>query len=363
MTPRSRRSPLHATRASVGGLWCLALGSVPLVCEHPAVLLAVLAVEALAALAAGLGRELRRTAAWGVPFALAVVVINALVTRDGATVFFRGWNLPWLGQFDITVEAIVYGAVLGLRILAVFGSAVFLTAAVDSDELLRGLRRVSLRSGVTAALAMRLFGVLGRDARRYADAQRCLPGGGASRVAVLHAVTTGALDRATDVAATLEVRGFGTGVRPPRMPRPVVAPRLRLRRLGGRRCSRSRSACWSARGAQFESYPRLSAPLTPATLDRDRRAVRVHAGAVRRPAGGRRDDALRVTDLTYRYPGASRDVLDGVSLTVEPGELVLLGGRLRVGQVDAAARGGRARAALPWRDVRRDGGHRRARHA
>jgi len=70
--PRPRRSPLHATRASVGGLWCLALGSVPLVCEHPAILLAVLGVEVLAALAAGMGRELRRTAAWGVPFALAI---------------------------------------------------------------------------------------------------------------------------------------------------------------------------------------------------------------------------------------------------------------------------------------------------
>ena len=36
--------------------------------------------------------------------------------------------------------------------------------------------------------------------------------------------------------------------------------------------------------------------------------------------------SLRVADLTYRYPGADRDVLDGVSLTVEPGELVLLAG-------------------------------------
>ena len=34
----------------------------------------------------------------------------------------------------------------GLRILAIFGAAIFLTAAVDNDELLRALRRVSLRS-------------------------------------------------------------------------------------------------------------------------------------------------------------------------------------------------------------------------
>ena len=258
-------SPLHATRAGVGGAWCLALGAVPICCAHPAMLCAVLAVEVIVARAAGLGRELRQTARWGVPFALVVMAINVLVTRDGATVIFRGPNLPWAGQLDFTLEALVYGAVLGLRILAIFGAAIFLTAAVDHDELLRALRRVSLRSGVTAALAMRLFGVLKRDAARLADAQRCLPGGGASRLQVLHAVTTGALERATDVAATLEVRGFGAGGRPPRMPRPwsrhdfafcASAVVLFAIAAGGI------AGLW----AEMNPYPRLEAPLTPATL-------------------------------------------------------------------------------------------------
>jgi energy-coupling factor transport system permease protein len=262
---RSRRSPLHATRASVGAAWCLALGAVPLCGEHPALLVAVLAVETAAALAAGLAGELRRTAAWGLPFAVAVMAINALITRDGATVVFRGPHLPWPGQVDITLEALTYGGVLGLRILAIFGTAVFLTAAVDADELLRGLRRVSLRSGLTAALAMRMFGVLRRDAARLADAQRCLPGGGASRIAVLHAVTTGALDRATDVAATLEVRGFGAGGRPPRMPRPWSRHDLAFAASSVALLAVAAGVALGAWGS-FEAYPRLHAPLTPATL-------------------------------------------------------------------------------------------------
>jgi energy-coupling factor transport system ATP-binding protein len=36
--------------------------------------------------------------------------------------------------------------------------------------------------------------------------------------------------------------------------------------------------------------------------------------------------ALRVDDLSYRYPGSERPALGGVSLTIEPGELVLLAG-------------------------------------
>ena len=258
-------SPLHATRASVGAAWCLALAAVPLCCEHPAVLIAVLAVEVLAALAAGLRRELRRTVAWGVPFALAVVVINALVTRDGATVVVRGPSLPWPGQIDITLEAIAYGAVLGMRILAIFGTAVFYAAAVNPDELLRALRRVSVRSGVTAALAMRLFAVLGRDAHRLADAQRCLPGATVSRVAILRAVTAGALDRATDIAATLEVRGFGTGARPPRMHRPWSRHDYAFAASAVALCAIAVGSLAGAWG-EFDAYPRFSAPLTPATL-------------------------------------------------------------------------------------------------
>jgi energy-coupling factor transport system permease protein len=243
----------------------LALAAVPLCCQHPAVLVAVLAVEAIAALAAGLRRELRRTVAWGVPFALAVAAINALVTRDGATVVLRGPSLPWPGQIDITLEGIAYGGVLGLRILAIVGTAVFLTAAVDPDELLRALRRVSLRSGVTAALAMRLFGVLRRDAHRLADAQRCLPDGTVSRMAILRAVTAGALDRATDVAATLEVRGFGTGARPPRMPRPWSRHDYAFAASAVALLAVAAGVLAGAWG-QFDAYPRLQAPLTPATL-------------------------------------------------------------------------------------------------
>ena len=259
-------SPLHATRAAVGGAWCLALAAIPLCSQHPAVLVAVLAVEAVAALAAGLGRELRRTAAWGVPFAVVVVVINALVTRDGATVVFRGPSLPWPGQIDITLEGIAYGGVLGLRILAIFGTAVFLTAAVDPDELLRSLRRVSLRSGRHGGAR---DAAVRRPAPRRAPARRrpALPARTvvASRLAIMRAVTAGALDRATDIAATLEVRGFGSGARPPRMHRPwsrhdyafaasaVALLAIAIGVLAG---------AW----AQFDAYPRLSAPLTRPTL-------------------------------------------------------------------------------------------------
>jgi energy-coupling factor transport system permease protein len=224
MMYRRRASPLHAARAGAGAAWCRALGGTAISYENPIVLAALLAAALAAAAIARVWRTVARIALWGVPFALAIALVNALVDRDGATLLLTSDPLPVIGPLDITLEALAYGGVLGLRaVVVLLAAGGLLATTVDPDELLRALRRVSVRSGVTAALATRLMPVLARDARRLADARRAVRGGpptGAERVAVLRAVTAGALDRATDVAATLEVRGFASARRPPRLHRP-----------------------------------------------------------------------------------------------------------------------------------------------
>ena len=259
MTHERRASPLHAARAGVGAVWCLMLVAVALSFEHPLLLATLLAVTLSAAAAAHVGRAVARSLRWAAPFALAIVAVNAIVTRDGVTVLFRGGTVPGLGRLDITAEAVAYGAVLGLRAIVIIAAGALLAAAVDPDELLRALRSRSLRAGVTAALATHLIPVLARDGRRLADAQRTLTGT-PPRMAVLRAVTAGALDRATDVAATLEVRGFGSGMRPPRQRRPVSRHDLAF---GASAAALAALAVASGVGGWegFEAYPRTAAPV------------------------------------------------------------------------------------------------------
>jgi len=220
MTYRRRPSPLHAARAPASGGFCLALGTLALATDHPLILVAVLIAVCGATLLAGLRRELVRALLLAVPFALVVALINPLVTREGLTVIARGPDVPVLGVMDITLEALVYGGILGLRALAVVLTFNLYALAVDPDEVLRLFRRVSFHSALTATIATRMVPVLARDGKRFADAQRCRPGTPAPRLAVVRAVATGALERAVDVAATLEVRGYGTARRAPRQARP-----------------------------------------------------------------------------------------------------------------------------------------------
>jgi energy-coupling factor transport system permease protein len=217
---RPRASPLHAARAWVGGAYCGAIAVATLVLDHPLALAALGLAVAGAARGSRVGGAVARAARPGAALALFIVVMNPLAVRDGLTVLARLGHVPGLGHVDITLEAIAYGGVLGLRALVLVTCFALATAAVDPDQLLRAVRRVSFHAALTATLATRMVPVLARDSRRLAEGQRCRPdlpaGGMAARAGVVRAVAASALDRALDVAATLELRGYGSRRRAPR---------------------------------------------------------------------------------------------------------------------------------------------------
>jgi energy-coupling factor transport system permease protein len=215
---RSRPSALHAARAGAGAALCGALALTGALYLHPLILSAALAAILLAGAVAGVGREIARSLRFALPFAVLIAVINPLVYPEGDTLLFRGGE--FLGrQIDITLEATAAGVLNGLRVIVIVTAFGLMSAAVDPDDLLRLFRRVSYRSALSATLATRLVPVLARDATRMSDAARCRPQP-PGRLAVARAALAGALDRAVDVAAALEVRGYALGGRTARRARP-----------------------------------------------------------------------------------------------------------------------------------------------
>ncbi len=268
MIYRRRASPLHAARAGAACAWVASLALVALLFDHPVTLGAELVLIFAAGAAAGVGRELVRGLAWWVLlFALPILLINALVTRNGLTVIARLGTVPVLGPLDVTLEATVYGAILALRALVLVLLFRLFSAGIDPDEVLRMSRRVSLRSALTATLALRVLPMLRRDARRLADAQSCRPpvGGSAPRVALLRAVTANTLDRSLDLAAALELRGYGGARRPARAHRPwsrhdLAFAGAALALLAGTAVAKALAL------APFSAYPSLHAPIAAGTL-------------------------------------------------------------------------------------------------
>jgi energy-coupling factor transport system permease protein len=263
---RRRSGPLQSARAAAGCAYCLALAAAALIVSNPVVLGAVALAVLCAGQAAGVGREVRRAALLAVPAMAAIAAVNALVNRNGLTVIARLGTLPLLGHTDITLEATAYGGILALRCAALILCGVLYTTAIDPDEVLRLFRRVSYRSALSATLATRMVPILLRDSRRLADAQRCRAGATPSRLALMRASTSGVLDRALDVAAALEVRGYGAR-RPVRMG--SRAPFSRHDLAFGASASAvlaiAALAHWGSL-APFRAYPSLHSPAGPGVL-------------------------------------------------------------------------------------------------
>lgn len=215
---RPRPSALHAARAGAAAGLCAALALAGALFEHPLITAAVIVAAYAAGAAAGVGREMNRVALLALPLAALLTVVNALVYSEGDTLLVRGGEL--LGRrWDVTLEALGAGGLAGLRVASVLMAFGLLSAAVDPDALLRLFRRVSYRSALSAALAVRLVPVLARDAGRMGEAARCRAEP-PERLLVARAALSGALERAVDVAAALEVRGYATASPPPRARRP-----------------------------------------------------------------------------------------------------------------------------------------------
>jgi energy-coupling factor transport system permease protein len=279
---RRLASPLHATRATVAAVWAGALLGATLLTDNPLVL-GALAVGVLGAgMGAGVGAELARTSRTVLIVAVPIVAVNVLVSREGLTVFARLGDLGPFGQGNLTVEALVYGAVIALKVGLLMLVTTLASLTIDPDELLAAFRRRSFRFALTASLATRMIGVLSADAQRLAEAQRTRPRqavrrgqstrGGKTRtraygrVALLSAIVSSSLERSMDVAATLELRGFaaGGGRTAPRWRRPFSRHDCAF--VASAACVLALALCGRLAGiAPFDPYPLVSMPVTVAT--------------------------------------------------------------------------------------------------
>ena len=208
-----RRGAIHDVGAPAALAYFGAIAVVAFSFTNPIVLAGAAAAAVVAGIGAHATRALAAAARYGLLLGGAFVIVNVIVAQRGATILVRGFDLPVLGQVDVSAEAMAEGAVLAARIVVVMLAFAVLSATVDPDRLLRLFRPIARRSALTATLVARLVPLAARDHARVREAA-ALRGPGAApvgRAAMLRRLVAGSLDRAIDVAATLELRGYARG--------------------------------------------------------------------------------------------------------------------------------------------------------
>jgi energy-coupling factor transport system permease protein len=262
-----RRGPLQLASPGAAVAYLGAILVVAFSYMTPLVLVAAVLAATVAGLLAGARAAVRAGLRLGLSLALLIAVVNALVASRGETVLARLGDWPLIGRIDVTLEAVVAGVSYGLVAAASIVAFAVYSACVDPDRVLRALRPLAGRSALTATLVSRLVPVTAADAGRLRDAA-ALRGPGAAavgRAPLARRLLAGSLDRAVDVAATLELRGYS-----------LEAPRARNRRERSRYDRRfyavtavvlATAIAGQILGADdFRTYPTIAFGLGPSTL-------------------------------------------------------------------------------------------------
>lgn len=260
------RSPLHRASPGAAVAFLAPIVAVAFLSSSPLVLLAAGLAATLAGLAAGARRAIIASLRLALPLFALMIAINGLIYHRGETVLVRGGEVPVIGNLDLTLESLAAGGVVGLRVVVVILAFAVYSACVDPDRVLRALRPLARRSALTATLVVRMVPVAAADAARLREAAT-LRGPAARPVgsgALLRRLVEGSLDRAVDVAATLELRGHSLDAHPIARRERSPADGLVLLTALAIVAAAATAALAGAGGAR--TYPRIEVAVDPATL-------------------------------------------------------------------------------------------------
>ena len=153
----------------------------------------------------------------------AIILINALVSSHGTHILFEAaFHIPLVGAPVVTLEAIIYGVTMSIRLLAIISAFAVLTLTVNPDDMMLAMIKMKLpyKSVLVTSLSTRFIPTLLDDIERITDVQRSrgleLDKGKLvrkikSRTSIVTALLSNSLDRAVQVAEAMESRAFGTG--------------------------------------------------------------------------------------------------------------------------------------------------------
>lgn len=193
-----------------------------MISDHPLFIGGIFLLTLLALAEAGALAKGEKVLQFGIGLTLLIMIINPLVIHAGATILWAGPKLPLLGRIEISLEAICYGAAMGIRLMTLLLVCCLGNEVVDPDRLLGHMARLTYKSGLMLAMAARLFPVVVRDLANAREVQELrgvdFNSGHLSIRArkygwIFRAVLVSTLEGSFQTAEAMQARAFGSGPR------------------------------------------------------------------------------------------------------------------------------------------------------
>lgn len=218
---RDKGTPIYKLNPLSKIAWVLAIFVTALIINNPLFLLGLFLSTLPFVALADIWKEWSSFIKLALFICIAIIVINPLVTYNGSTILTEApFSVPVIGTPVITLEAIVFGVGMSIKLLAIISAFTVLTLTVNPDDLMRSIIKLKLpyKSVLVTSLSTRFVPTLIADVERITDAQRTRgiefnKGRFYSRikrsVSVLIPLLSNSLDRAYQVSEAMEARAFG----------------------------------------------------------------------------------------------------------------------------------------------------------
>lgn len=190
--------------------------------SHPVYLLGLFTAVGIVIVAADILQEWKVYLKYSLFLIALIMIINVIVVRLGETVLYESSNLLLTGKLTITLEALAFGAGMGIRLLIIISVFCLYTYAVHPDKVMKMFSRGGNKSVLVVILSTRLFPLIMKDYARITEVQRCRgvkfdTGSWWHRIGnflpVISVLLLSSLERAMQMAESMYARGYGSGIR------------------------------------------------------------------------------------------------------------------------------------------------------
>lgn len=193
-----------------------------LIFTHPVYLAVLLAAVVFIFAVSGSLTVWRAFVRLSFPLIFTIILMNILFSRAGTTVLaeLSVGEGRWLLTFSW--EALIYGAVMALRLLVIISSCASFFTLVSPDKMILLMGKFGPRWALTLNLTLRLVPLMIEDYSRISEVQRCRgvgmsSGGIGTRLRSILPTSSilllSSLERSAQLAESMYARGFGSGPR------------------------------------------------------------------------------------------------------------------------------------------------------
>jgi len=193
-----------------------------LVFSHPVYLLGLFIAVGAVIIAAGNFQEWKVYLKFSIAMIIVIMLINVIMVHAGETVLISGPRVPVLGRINITLEALAFGAGMGVRLLVIISVFCLYTYSVHPDKVLKLFSNCGNKSVLVITLSTRLFPLMVKDYFRITEIQRCrgvrFDTGSwwekaKNLLPIVSVMLISSLERSLQLAESMHARGYGSGKR------------------------------------------------------------------------------------------------------------------------------------------------------